>query len=82
MDIRTDIKNFLKKQAPKGVSFSDSDSLLANGVIDSMKMLDLISFVEQQFNIAIDEDEMMPDNFESVDAITRFVEEKRQTSHA
>lgn len=82
MDIRTDIKNFLKKQAPKGVTFSDSDSLLANGVIDSMKMLDLISFVEQQFNIAIDEDEMMPDNFESVDAITRFVEEKRQTSHA
>lgn len=82
MDIRTDIKNFLKKQAPKGVTFSDSDSLLASGVIDSMKMLDLISFVEQQFNIAIDEDEMMPDNFESVDAITRFVEEKRQTSHA
>ncbi|MCL4708580.1 acyl carrier protein [bacterium] len=82
MDIRTDIKNFLKKQAPKGVTFSDSDSLLASGVIDSMKMLDLISFVEQQFNIKIDEDEMMPDNFESVDAITRFVEEKRQTSHA
>lgn len=82
MDIRTDIKNFLKKQAPKGVSFNDSDSLLALGVIDSMKMLDLISFVEQQFNIAIDEDEMMPDNFESVDAITRFVEEKRQNGHA
>lgn len=82
MDIRTDIKNFLKKQAPKGVAFSDSDSLLASGVIDSMKMLDLISFVEQQFNIKIDEDEMMPDNFESVDAITRFVEEKRQNGHA
>lgn len=82
MDIRTDLKNFLKKQAPKGVSFNDNDSLLALGVIDSMKMLDLISFVEQQFNIAIDEDEMMPDNFESVDAITRFVEEKRQNGHA
>lgn len=82
MDIRTDIKNFLKKQAPKGTSFNDSDSLLASGVIDSMKMLDLISFVEQQFSIAIDEDEMMPDNFESVDAITRFVEEKRQNGHA
>jgi acyl carrier protein len=78
MDIRTEIKNFLRKQAPKGAGFKDNDSLLAIGVIDSLKMLDLISFIEQQFKISVDEDEMMPDNFESVDAITRFVEEKRK----
>ncbi|MCG3155496.1 MAG: hypothetical protein DKINENOH_02102 [bacterium] len=82
MDIRTEIVNFLKKQAPKGVTFKDSDSLLATGVIDSLKMLDLISFIENQFNLAVDEDEMMPDNFESVDAITRFIHQKRQSLHA
>ena len=77
MDIRAEINTFLKKQAPKGASFSDSDNLLTKGVIDSLKMLDLISFLEQQCNLSVDEDEMMPDNFESVDAIVAFVEMKR-----
>ncbi len=82
MDIRSGIKNFLAKQAPKGASFSDQDNLLMKGVIDSLKMLDLINFIEQQFEIAIDEDEMMPDNFESVDAIVSFVNEKRHALNA
>jgi len=82
MDIRSDIKSFLMKQAPKGASFSDQDNLLIKGVIDSLKMLDLISFIEKQCNIAIDEDEMMPDNFESVDAIVSFVNEKRRAVNA
>lgn len=78
MDIRKDVRDFLTKHAPKGVSFADSDSLLTNGVIDSLKMLDLISFIEEQFAMQVDEDEMMPDNFESVDAIVSFLESKTQ----
>ena len=82
MDIRSDIKAFLTKQSPKGVTFSDQDNLLSKGVIDSLKMLDLISFIEKQFGVAIDEDEMMPDNFESVNAIVSFVQEKRRAIDA
>ena len=78
MDIRKDVRDFLVKHAPKGVSFTDDDSLLTNGVIDSLKMLDLISFIEEKFSIQVDEDEMMPDNFESVDAIVSFLELKTQ----
>ena len=82
MDIRSDIKNFLVKQAPKGAVFSEQDNLLMKGIIDSLKMLDLIGVIERQFGIAIDEDEMMPDNFESVDAIVNFVNEKRRVLNA
>jgi acyl carrier protein len=82
MEIRSIIKSFLTKQAPKGTTFSDQDNLLTKGVIDSLKMLDLISFMEKQFGITIDEDEMMPDNFESVDSIVSFVQEKRRAVDA
>jgi len=82
MNLHTDVTSFLKKQAPKGVAFSDQDNLLTKGVIDSLKMLDLISFLQEQFGIAIDEDEMMPDNFESVQAIVAFVAEKRTRVNA
>jgi len=76
MDIHTAIRNFLKNAAPKGVSFTDSDNLLTKGVIDSLRMLDMMSFLEDKYGLKIDEDEMMPENFESVEAITRFVEKK------
>jgi acyl carrier protein len=76
MDIRSSIRSFLKNAAPKGVNFTDSDNLLTKGVIDSLRMLDMMSFLEDKFHLKIDEDEMMPENFESVEAITRFVGSK------
>jgi len=79
MDIRSSVRNFLKNAAPQGVNFTDSDNLLTKGVIDSLRMLDMISLLESQYRLKIDEDELMPENFESVDAITRFVEERIKT---
>jgi acyl carrier protein len=76
MDIRSAIRSFLKSSAPKGVSFTDSDNLLTKGVIDSLRMLDMISFLEEKYHLKIDEEELMPENFESIDAITRFVEQR------
>ncbi|MDZ7289577.1 MAG: acyl carrier protein [candidate division KSB1 bacterium] len=79
MDTRSSIRDFLKSKAPKGVIFNDAESLLTKGVIDSLRMLDMISFLETKFHIKVDEDELMPENFESVDAITRFVEQRAKT---
>jgi acyl carrier protein len=76
MDIRSDIRSFLKNSAPKDAGFTDSESLLVKGVIDSLRMLDMISFLEENYHLKIDEEELMPENFESVDAITRFVEQR------
>jgi len=79
MDIRSAVRVFLKDKAPKGVGFTDSDNLLMKGVIDSLRMLDMINFLESQYRLKVDEDELMPENFESVSAITRFVEERIKT---
>jgi acyl carrier protein len=81
MDIRSEIRSFLKNGAPKSVSFTDTESLLVKGVIDSIRMLDMIGFLETKFQIKVDEEELMPDNFESVEAIARFVEQKSVTPH-
>ncbi len=79
MDVRSSIRNFLKNSAPMGAGFSDHDNLLTKGVIDSLRMLDMISFLEAQFHLKVDEDDLMPENFESVNAITHFVEERIKT---
>ena len=78
MNFRNEIRAFLEKRTPNGKKFDDQASLLANGIIDSLKMLDLLVFIEGKFGVIVDENEMMPDNFDSVDAIVGFLVAKGQ----
>jgi acyl carrier protein len=55
----------------------DSDSLLERGVIDSVAMVELVSFIEQAFEIRIQDEELMPENFGSLAAIGAFIASKR-----
>ena len=54
----------------------NADSLLETGVLDSVSVLQLVSLLEEQFGIAISEDELMPDNFETIDAIDAFLQRR------
>ncbi|KAA3613251.1 MAG: acyl carrier protein [Calditrichaeota bacterium] len=53
------------------------DSLLELGIIDSVKMMQLIDFIEKTFGITVDEDDMMPENFDSINAITEYIGSKK-----
>lgn len=59
--------------------FTDEESLLEAGVIDSLAMVDLIADLERTFGISVDEDDMTPENFDSVNAIVAYLERKRQS---
>jgi len=55
---------------------ADDESLLEAGVIDSAGMVDLIAYLEGTFAITIDEDDMIPENFDSIDAMAAYVDDK------
>ena len=57
--------------------FDDDDSFLQTGIIDSTGMLELIDFVEQEFEVEIDESELVPANLDSVSNLAAFIERKR-----
>lgn len=54
----------------------DRDSLMTRGVIDSTGALEVILFLEEQFDIDVAEDEMVPENLDSVDNLVGYVERK------
>jgi acyl carrier protein len=54
----------------------DTDSLLQGGVIDSLGILDLVHYLEAEFGLHITDDELLPENFDSVDTIAKFVSTK------
>ncbi len=61
----------------KEYPYSDSDSFLENGVIDSMNVIELVLFLEQQFGIQVADHEIIPDNFDSIEQLANFVQTKQ-----
>jgi acyl carrier protein len=59
----------------------DSDALLESGILDSLGILDLVGFLEQEFSFTVADDELVPDNFQTVERIVAFVE-RRTAGHA
>jgi acyl carrier protein len=60
--------------------FANSDSLLEKGILDSTGVLELVAYLEKTFAIKIGNDEILPENLDSVDAIAGFLERKNQAT--
>jgi acyl carrier protein len=77
--VEQEIRTFLKDNFPlstDGVTLESDDSLIEVGVIDSTGVLELIGFIEERYEIAIADEEVLPENLDSIANITRFVSEK------
>lgn len=70
------VQNFLYGQQDH--QLASSDSFLELGIIDSTGIMELVSFLEQRFQIAIRDEELIPENLDSLDRLVRFIERKRQ----
>ena len=55
----------------------DDQSFLENGIIDSTGVLELVTFVEEAFSIKIQDDELIPENLDSVGQLVSFVKIKK-----
>jgi acyl carrier protein len=76
------IKQLMTENLTISGSWSDVDEdypLLAKQVIDSLSMLKLVSLIEQEFDIEIDDDDVVPDNWRTITHIAGLVESKRAT---
>lgn len=59
------------------VELQGDTSLLEEGIVDSTGVLDVILFVEQTFGISVADEDVVPDNFDSVNKIAAYVDRKR-----
>ena len=55
-------------------NISDNTDLLESGIIDSLGVLDLVAFLQQEFAVAVDDGDLTPENFKSIEAMAQFVE--------
>ena len=59
-----------------GYQLSDDASFLEEGIVDSTGVLELVMFVEETFNITVGDEEIVPDNFDSVSSLAAYIRRK------
>ncbi len=85
MELRAQIRGFLIENFLFGDTAplaDDQMSLLDNGIMDSVGVMELVAFLEGDLSLGIDDAELVPENLDSVDNLVAFVSRKREASVA
>ena len=61
-------------------SLDNDDPLIENGIIDSMGVLDVVAFIESQYGISVLDEELIPENFQSIGRLAAYVNAKVSNS--
>lgn len=79
-DQKTKIKNFVIENFLFGNSdgLNNDTSFLEEGIIDSTGVLELITYLEEEFSIKVNDEELIPENLDSIEKVAVFLEKKTQ----
>ncbi len=69
------INNFLFGESEEGLG--DDDSFLEKGILDSTGMLELVAFIEETYEINMEDEELIPENLDSINNLTAFIDRKQ-----
>lgn len=80
MDYKARIKNFVLETflfTDDQTALDEDASFLDKGIIDSTGVLELVMFLEDEFGVSVDDDELLPENLDSVNRVAAFVGRKK-----
>lgn len=78
-DVTTEIRSFVVERflfGQGGESLANDDSFLERGIVDSTGVLEIVTFLEEKFGIKVQDEELVPDNLDSIARIAAFVARK------
>ncbi len=61
-----------------GNGFNDETSFLESGIVDSTGLLEIVSFLESEFGITVEDDELVPENFDCLSKLSAFLTRKHK----
>jgi len=67
------VSNFLYGQDR---SFKDDDSFMAEGIVDSTGVLQLVAFLEETYGITVEDEELIPENLDSISYVSAYLARK------
>ena len=78
MELKEDIRKFILENfiVDGDGDLGNEDSLLEKGIIDSTGVLELVAFIEETYHIKVQDEELVPDNLDSINNISNFIQNK------
>lgn len=79
MDIKEQIRHYLAENflfSSDGFKLDNDASLLEEEVVDSTGVMELVLFVEDNFGVSVADEEIVPDNFDSVNRLAAYIQRK------
>jgi acyl carrier protein len=78
VDVKKKVRDFIVDNFLFGDDdgLKDDDSLLEEGIIDSTGILELVAFLEQQYAITVEDEEMIPQNLDSIANVEKYLKQK------
>jgi acyl carrier protein len=79
IDVKEEIRRYIAENilfSGKRYPYPDDASFLNEGIVNSMNVLELVMFAEECFHIEVDDQDLTPDNFDSVSKIAAYVSRK------
>ena len=79
MSIHEEIREFIVDTFLFGEDggLTNDSSFLEEGIVDSTGIMQLVSFLQEQYRITIEDEELIPDNLDSIQKVQRFIEAKK-----
>ena len=78
MEVRITVREFILENfiIDTAEDLREDDSLLERGIIDSTGVLELVAFIEEKFGITVEDDELIPENLDTIRDIAEFIRQK------
>ena len=79
-EIKKKLKEYIAENilfSENGYPYQESDSFLEKGIVDSMNVMEIVAYVEDTFEIEVEDLEIVPTNFDSILGISSFVHNKK-----
>ena len=82
MEVRDKIRSYIVENFLFGddKGLEDSTSFLESGIVDSTGILELISFLEESFTMKVHDDELVPENLDSITNLLKFISTKSENA--
>ncbi len=79
MDTQKKLTDYIKQELLKGrhANLSPEDDLLGAGIIDSLGILQLVSFIDEAFDYQVPDEDVVYENFYSIEALTNYLNEHK-----
>ena len=84
-NLESEIRKFITENmlfSADGFNYGDNDSLLEAGIVDSIGVMELVTFVDKTYKITVPPEDISPDNFDSISRLANYIRRRQGTGQA